>query len=403
MKDTIVPKVSKKPLQLLKYIYFYIGDYLFTVKFNKHHSTELLIVRLDAIGDFIIWLDSAKEYRRLYPQRKITLYANALWYNLAKTLPYWDKVIPIDLPRFSSKPSYRWKLLRNISQAGYSIAIHPTFSRSYYYGDSVIRASRAYERIGSQGDLSNIKVIEKAISDRWYSNLLPATKTPLMELERNAEFIHYLSGQKFTARVSKLLKLSQLPDNLNIDGEYIVIFPGASWHGRQWPPAYFAELSEHIHKLYGFHIIICGSSAEAIICKHVADKSSVASVNLAGKTTLSELTELIRGARLLIANETSAIHIAAAVGTPSVCILGGGHYGRFMPYPEKVEGIKPLTAVIKMDCFNCNWQCNQQYDPSGATPCVLGISVNQVIELAEQALLHCAPSMGAILEVQVLP
>ena len=42
-------------------------------------SNGLLLLRLDALGDFILWLDSAKEYRKIYPGRKITLLVNAAW------------------------------------------------------------------------------------------------------------------------------------------------------------------------------------------------------------------------------------------------------------------------------------------------------------------------------------
>ncbi len=345
-----------------------------------------MLVRLDAIGDFILWLDSAKEFRCLYPGRKITLCCNAVWSDLAALIPYWDEIWPIDLRRFNNESLYRLKLLRAIRRDDFDVAIHPIFSRSFREGDRVIRASRAHERIGSTGDLSNISKEKKAVSDRCYTNLLPASNDPLMELERNAEFITNLSGKAFKAGLPKLQQLITLPNSLKVFGEYIIIFPGASWHGRQWPTVFFAEVLTHLHKSYGLQTFVCGSSTERTLCQIVVDTARVATVNLAGKTTLPELLELIRGARLLISNETSAIHLAAVAGVRSVCILGGGHYGRFLPYPETVDGIKPLVAVKKMPCFNCNWQCSQEYDQSGAVPCISGISVEEVINLAEQAL-----------------
>jgi ADP-heptose:LPS heptosyltransferase len=102
---------------------------------------------------------------------------------------------------------------------------------------------------------------------------------------------------------------------------------------------------------------------------------------LSGKTTLQELAELIRGAEILISNETSAVHIAAAVGTNSVCILGGGHFGRFLPYPKHVKGARPIVADKYMPCFNCNWKCEWPHEPSGAVPCVTGVSIEQVLRL----------------------
>jgi len=86
------------------------------------HNNGVLLVRLDAIGDFILWLDSAKEYRRLYPGEKITLYANSAWSDLAKLLPYWDRVVPVDVHLFSKRTFYRWKSLFNIGRFGFDIS-----------------------------------------------------------------------------------------------------------------------------------------------------------------------------------------------------------------------------------------------------------------------------------------
>ncbi len=345
-----------------------------------------MLVRLDAIGDFVLWLDSAKEFRRLYPGSIITLCCNTAWSELAALLPYWDEVLPIDLHRFNEQLLYRWKFLLTIRVADFDVAIQPTFSRNFREGDWIILASRASQRIGSTGNLSNISKEKKAVADRRYTHLVPASNLPLMELERNAEFISNLSGNAFKAELPKLQQLITLPDNLKFFGEYIIIFPGASWQGRQWPAAFFAAVIAHLHKSHGLQTLLCGSSTERALCQIVADTARVATVNLAGKTTLPELLELIRGARLLISNDTSAVHIAAAAGVRSVCILGGGHYGRFLPYPETVYGIKPLVAVKKMPCFDCNWQCSQEYDQSGAVPCISSISIEEVIHLAEQAL-----------------
>ncbi len=45
---------------------------------------------------------------------------------------------------------------------------------------------------------------------------------------------------------------------------------------------------------------------------------------------------MISETELLISNDTSAIHIAAAVGTPFICISNGSHFGRFHPYPPEI-------------------------------------------------------------------
>jgi ADP-heptose:LPS heptosyltransferase len=353
---------------------------------NNKYKSGVLLIRMDYIGDFIIWLDSAKEYRRLYPNKKITLIANAAWADMARGLPYWDEVWPVKLRDMQCNPFYRLAFLRKICAANFEIAIQPTFSRIFMHGDSVMRATRAIHRWGSIGDTCNIKKSDKAISDRWYTRLLPASPKPMMELQRNAEFITYLADKQFKASLPTLPVIATLPKRLQLQGAYFILFPGASSHGKQWPIQCFIEAGEQLHRRYGWRAVLCGAPHERALCQAIADALPFSCLNFSGGSTLAELAELIRGAHLLIANDTSAVHIAAAVGTPAVCILGGGHFGRFMPYPVNVAGIKPVVATKTMPCFNCNWQCNQPHDPAGPMPCISGVSVALVLDSAQQAL-----------------
>lgn len=376
----------KRALHWFRVLLFYLLDKLAVVGANVDKNTSLALVKLDAIGDFILWLDTAKEYSWIFPGRRIELIANAAWADLAANFPYWDKVWSIDVQRFSRSPVYRWRTVRRVRKAGFEIAIQPTYSRAFMHGDSIVRATGAVQRIGSVGDYSNIRRGLKVVSDTWYTALISATEHPLMELYRNAEFLSNLSGKVHEAELSKLVTSAIQALHLKVKNDYFIVFPGASWHGRQWPIAHFVEFLDKLHQTYGWQPIVCGGEADRVLCQTIVNKSTTSVLNLAGKTSLAELAELIRSAKILIGNETSAVHIAAAVATPSICVLGGGHYGRFMPYPDKIVGIKPSPAIRKMDCFNCNWNCSQAHDPSGPVPCIAQISVEQVLVLADQAI-----------------
>lgn len=348
------------------------------------HTGGVAIVRLDAIGDFVLWLDVAKEFRNLYPNAKLTLIANQAWSDLARLLPYWDDVIMIDRKKFTRDPVYRFKKLKQMRLLGIETAIQTSYSREFRLGDSLIRAVGAIRRIGSIGDLSNIISWQKKISDKWYSQLITAKEEPLMELQRNAEFMRGLGLRNSTAGIPSLPSVADLPENLMIEQSYFVIFPGASSSGRLWPAKRFGEL---LLKLTGSNrgiAVLCGSRQERALCARIIDSSGTKALNMAGETTLPELVEVIRRAKFLVGNETSAVHIAAAVGTPSVCILGGGHYGRFLPYVvDSDEQIAPVPVVHRMDCFGCNWQCTRTHARDMAFPCILRIPVHEVFQLSE--------------------
>lgn len=366
---------------------FFLDTCVITFVRKSKHPRGVAIVRLDAIGDFVLWLDATKEFRFIYPKMKITLIANQVWSSLAKLLPYWDEVIPIDRKKLIWNPIYRFKTLRRIRLLGIESAIQTSFSRDFRLGDSLIRVSGAPHRIGSFGDLNNMTAWQKMFSDRWYSQLLPATTEPLMELQRNAEFMRFLGLRKYTASVSLIPKLMDLPAKLTIEQPYFVIFPSASWSGKLWPAEKFGELLSKLADSNGGLAVLCGSRKERVLCARVIDTSGLEALNLAGETSLPELVEVIRRAKILVGNDTSAVHIAAAVGTPSVCILGGGHYGRFMPYVvEASDHIAPVPVIHRMDCFGCKWQCTQPREKDKATPCIERIMVHDVFEAVEKII-----------------
>jgi len=370
LRDYLLVKVTSLALLIM--------NYMVLIFFRHGIAGGIVLIRLDHIGDFIIWLDTAKVYRQLYPNQKITLVANSAWSKLAASLPYWDEVIELDTRLFSNDWCYRGKLLSKFRKIGYETAIQPTYSRNFLLGDSLIHVSGASNRIGSQGDCCNISTWVKRMTDLWYTRLIPASSKEMVEIERNAEFIQSLSARPHVLNLPIIPKLQVLPARLQIKGRYCVFFPGASWWGRQWPAKQFAKaahtllLNEH-----RYCVVICGGPNDLAICSEVTQLIGENAVNLCGQTSLPELIELIRESTFLISNETSAVHIAAAVGTPSVCILGGGHYGRFLPYPANLKNA-PITVHHSMPCFGCLWQCNQAHTEGEAVPCIQNVSVDAV-------------------------
>lgn len=385
--------MSNKHMQYLKSFYlFFVTIIIFILDScamiivrKPAHSNGICLIRIDSIGDFILWLDAAKEFRNLYPNTKITLIANQSWSDLAALLPYWDEVIPVSRKKLTRNLAYRFKTLKQIRSFGFETAIQPAFSREYLRGDSLIRATGASHKIGSIGNLNNMTFWQKKISDKWYSQLIPATTEPLMELQRNAEVMIGIGAQNFCARIPEIPKLFDLPPQLKMNAPCFVIAPGASQAGRLWPIERFSEVLKRVATLTPFTPVVCGTQEECALCNDLIAKADVASVNLAGLTTLPELVEVIRHAEILISNESSFVHIAAAVKTPAVCILGGGHFGRFMPYMiENSDYIIPVPVYQRMDCFNCNWKCIQPHDKGKAMPCISGITVEQVMRAVEE-------------------
>jgi ADP-heptose:LPS heptosyltransferase len=341
---------------------------------------KILLVRLDAIGDFVLWLDAVKEIRNHFHSQEysLTLLGNTLWTPLAETLSYFDFVWDVDRNKFLSNPIYRLKLLSKIRRAGFQVVIHPNYSREFSYGDAVVRISGSVERIGFEGDCSCINPLAKRISDRWYTCLVCAPDITLTELEKNAVFLRELGIKSFKAGLPELPRLDMSVQFYHKD--IYVIFPGASNKFKCWPIRRYQELIRLIYKETGWLGVICGGPGEELLGDELLEKAESPLINLAGRTSLAELVSILSHARFLVSNDTCAVHIATGVSTPSVCILGGGHFGRFLPYSLERETNRPLPLVVsnKMDCFKCNWICIHSTPEDEPFPCIASISLDDV-------------------------
>lgn len=342
---------------------------------------RVLIVKLDAIGDFVLWLDVAKELRTIYPPHiyRIVLLGNQSWTDLAKAVMYFDEVWPIDRTLFFRRPKHCLKMLDKLLDTHFDVVLHPVLSREFLFGDLFVHASNSKQRIGMQGDTTNLSRWQKYLGDRCYTDLVSAATENAGELERNAQLLRWLGITDFTSGIPDIRELSVLPP-MQLPADYYVVIPGASVSSRVWPSANFSALIDKIYKQTGLTAVVCGGTAEKDIGRFIERGTSVPLVNLITHTSLLELVATISKAHFLVGNETGAVHLAAALRVPSVCILGGGHFGRFIPYSQNSENIRQLVTPVfhKMECFGCNWRCIYNSDHGTAACCVEKITLDSV-------------------------
>jgi ADP-heptose:LPS heptosyltransferase len=344
---------------------------------------NVLIMRLDGIGDFILWLDCAKEYSNIFPEKdfKLTLLGNIIWKDIADNLPFFDSFMFFERKKFLRNPFYRYSLLKKIRDEGFDVVIQARYSGEFIIDDAIIRTSKAQKRIGLEGDSANIQKWQKRISRRWYTNLVKTSKKNLPELLRNEELVHALGAKNFKAGLPRLeVNKNTLNSFKELPDKYYILAPGARGHWKKWPAQKFSQLADKIYSCCNLTGIICGSLSEKTISSQIISRSSSKLLDFTGLTSLPDLIAMIKNACFLVSNDSAAIHIAAAVDTPSICILGGGHYGRFMPYDKSAlnAGNLPVPVIYKMDCFGCDWKKKYCKQNNSIAPCIEKISVDDV-------------------------
>ena len=366
---------------------YWLIDYLPTFLKQKK---GILLIRLDLIGDFVLWLDAAQAYRSLYPGQQLTLVVNSACASLARTLPHWDQIIEVNVHALRENYSYRLSILIKLRWANFATAIQPTFSRELI-GDLIIRSTNATNRIGYVGDSNNISSALKNTTDCWYSRLISNNPSQTMELGINAHFMRELGCRNFMSNVPIISKITTLSSTHQFTMPYIIVAPGASWLPKTWPVYHFAALIKKLIAQFDIQIIFCGAHHEQKISAEVIRLvgQPFKMTDISGQTTLIELIEVIRNAKLLITNDSSPVHIAAATATPSICIVGGGHFGRFLPYVSEQSHLGPVPIIksYEMACFGCRWKCIHNVPTDQAVPCVANVSVQSVYSSCYEQLI----------------
>jgi len=132
----------------------------------------------------------------------------------------------------------------------------------------------------------------------------------------------------------------------------------------------------NVKNIDDYTVIAIGGEREFALHQEIFKNAKYKNLNLCGKLTLIESASLVYHSKFSIGTETSFSHIACAVDKPNITILGGGHFGRFLPYHE-------LTSIVylPLDCFHCNWKCkfDSPYCITEIDPEVITNAINDVI------------------------
>ena len=324
---------------LIKYTLFLITDFLAKRNSNIKNNT-LLLIRLDAIGDYVLFRNYIEVLKNCakYRDYKITLVGNIAWKSISEELDtkYVDNFIWLDRNKFNKDLIYRYKKLQEITSNGYEIALSPTYSREFFYGDNIVKLLNAKEKLGSIGDLSNIKKWQKRISNKYYTKLIPAENEIIFEFYRHREFFENLLDKNIDLE-KPFIELKPKKLDFELPNNYAILFIGASASFRKWDIQNFAQVGEFLQENYGYEIVLCGAPSDKEDADKFENYAKYDYTDLVGKTSLVDLLYVIYNGNLMISNETSAPHFAIALEMTNVFVIyNGNHYGRFTPYPKEV-------------------------------------------------------------------
>lgn len=317
---------------------------------------RVLWVRTDSIGDNILAMSMLPHLKKRFAGSEITVLCQDHIAELYEKCPPVSRVLTFSRQRALHDADYRASILRDTRTPSVDLCLNTVFSREPLTDWFAVQCG-ATERVAHYGDLCNISPAERENNNSYYSQIITSEGSPKNELERHRDFLRAIGIE--TDRLDPTVWLA--PADLEFAQEFfaqhgldpastIALFAGAQYEVRRYE--HYGEALAAICRDNHMSVIALGSSGDYELTQKNLARAGCNAINLCGSTTLRQSAALLSRCRIAVGAETGLAHMACAVKTPNVILLGGGHFGRFMPYSSLT------TAVcLPLHCFGCNWQC----------------------------------------------
>lgn len=365
---------------------------------------KVLLIRLDTIGDIVLFTPFLRELRRNLPCARITLVVNTLVYNLVEICPYVNEVLCCDYQKYGWFRNLKMLSLAlfYLRKRKFDLAIMPRWDIDFYNASLLTYLSAAKQRVAYSETVTPEKSKANRGYDRFFTHIIPAGGSK-HEVEHNLAVIKFLQGEitndnleLWTDEKDRIFADSFLDKNgAGKDCFLIGLGPGAGYPKKIWPKERFLELSSRLLKEISprAKIILFGNHGEqplsSYITAHALPQHSGRIIDAIGKTTLRQAAALLKHCRLYIGNDSGLMHVAAAVKVPlvgisawpSASLSSNSHYHRFKPWQAEHVMLGPsrLPEPCRNGCV-------------GPGPhCILQVSVEEVENAAKQLLPPQAP------------
>lgn len=284
--------------------------------------------------------------------------------------------IGVNPNKYTNNLVYRLDVIKNITSLTADISLNLNISRPNLISDSIAFHILACKKIGFASDFVNSGYIPSLIYNKYYTELFKSDLN-LHEIKKLSIVYDYLN-----ISISRINFKSTTSSNI-IDNKYISIVLGAGKAGRIWSYSNYIDIINFLISEYDYKIYLLGTSADINDEKKILSAFDSRVLGRCGKTSLIEYVDIISNSSLVISNESSAAQIAHFFKVKAVCILGGGHFGRFVPFSSDTTVV---PVYNKLPCYNCNWNCKYVSIDYSSAPCISSITSEQVLSVISDNL-----------------
>ena len=307
---------------------------------------RILVRATNWVGDAVMSLPALAALRRRFPRAHIAVLARPWVADLYGGEPFADEIIPYAGRGWRS----RREAADRLRQMGFECAV---LLQNAFDAALVARLAGVPRRIGYDRDARGWLLTDAIEVPR--RGTIPAHESYYyLELLRRVGWVESLPGEAYIRLEGAAAAREAGARRFAAEGiEGVVgVSPGAAFgSAKRWFPERFAEAAVALSRELNATIALFGSADEKRLCEAVRDdlrRRGVAVRNYAGATTLGEFIERAAACQLFLTNDSGAMHIASALGVPTVTVFGATN-------PVTTGPTGPLARIVReqVACSPC--------------------------------------------------
>lgn len=309
-----------------------------------------MLIQLGDIGDVVLTLPTIRCLRENFPESHLVVCLREKARELIDNSRWANGVLPVSKHKRSAREEiiYQINFIHLLRKQEFDLAID---LRTGTRGAIIAFLSGAKRRIGRFADDGRLW------RNRVFTHLVkPENELSQYSAEHNLNIISpfglstshrlpYLAvtPEKREKAISLLGK-----EDVPLEKPLIAFHPFSLWSYKEWGINKGVGLIDYLVMKHGFSVVVTGSLAEQPRADQLVSRCKTRVFNLAGKTSIGELPAVLELCKLFLGVDTAALHIAAAVGVPTVGIFGPSSPTSWAP-----RGPQHVVVAKNMECVPC--------------------------------------------------
>lgn len=351
---------------------------------QKATTQRLLIIRPDHLGDVLLTTPAIQLIKRRFPDIEIHVLCGPWSADLLANYQEIDLVLTLDFPGFRRQPgtSARNPYLqmlessRMLRSIGYGSAI--IMRPDHWWGAMLAHFSGIPERLGY--DVSDVSpFLTKRLRHQRQHAVEQNIRLAQLWLECSnigdieLEFPLEPADMAF---VDRMLADWRIGSSTPI----ICIHAGSGASSKLWENEKWAAVADTLTTQFEAAIVLTGTSNEKSLIDDIVANMKEHSFVIAGATSVGQLAALFRRSKLVLGTDNGAMHLAAAVRTPTVTLFGPADPLEFAPWGDRRLHAIVTSSIGCRPCRILDWRD----DNAELHPCVREISINQLLRASRE-------------------